>query len=151
MSSHSTPVPNQGLMFHLKRSKTNKDSTIKVFTHGVAVRRQQRCEWLWVAFDPFDKEIARADGSTGDERGLTDNAAKFHAVLEALGWLAAYMPNKDAMVLCDSKLIVRMITGRSAAGRLGLKQICHEARHLLSKTKATVEWIASSENVVRSS
>jgi ribonuclease HI len=134
-------------MFPKKRSKANKASMIKVLTHGVAITG--RCRWLWVALGSMDKEIASKTGSCGTEYGLTGNSAKFHGVIEALRWLATTMPDEKARVLCDVQFIVRLINGQNTGHELHTKQLSQIARDLLARTKATVEWMPSSQNTLR--
>lgn len=147
MANHRARVPVQLPMFPKKRSKVNRASMIKVLTHGAAING--RCQWLWVASGSMDKEIASKTGSCGAEYGLSGNSAKFHGVIEALRWLAATMPDERARVLCDVEFIVRLINGQNTGHELHTKQLSQIARELLSRTKATVEWMPSAQNTLR--
>jgi ribonuclease HI len=147
MANQRARVPVQMQMFPKKRSKANKASMIKVLTHGVAING--RCRWLWVAVGRMDKEIASKTGSCGAEYGSSGNTAKFHGVIEALRWLATAHPDEKAKVVCDVEFIVRLINGQNNGHQLHTKQLNHIARDLLARTKATVEWIPSSQNTLR--
>lgn len=113
---------------------------IRIVTHGVMNEQDACCVWLWTAFDETNNIVGSDSGVRGVGYGLTNNSAMFHAVVEALGWLAVNMPDKPVRVLCDVEVIVKLVNGQTDTRKSHLKLLRQTAKQFLSRTKATLEW-----------
>lgn len=110
----------------------------RIVTHGVP--SEGCCYWAWVAFDEANNIVTCKAGVRRDGYGNTSNSAKFHGVIEALGWLAVNLPEKPVRVLIDAELIVKLGNGRNEPHKTHTKLLSQTARQFLSRTKATLEW-----------
>jgi ribonuclease HI len=118
---------------------------LTVFTNGKPNPTAEGCSWSWVAFDK-NKEQITADSGVHNKIGMSTNIAKFHALIEALSWLATNEPETPVDVLCDLELAVKCINGDWKASQPEIKMLCRIARHYLSRTKATLLWIPHEQN-----
>jgi ribonuclease HI len=137
MSNQSSSVSAR----HLKdrAEKKPKQGAIRIVTHGITDVKNSSCVWLWTAFDGYSI-VANQSGVRGYGYGVTPNSAQFHAVIEALGWLAVNMPDEPIRVLCDAELIVKLVNGQNKTRKPHLNLLCQTAKQFLSRTKATLEW-----------
>ncbi|MDQ3819659.1 MAG: reverse transcriptase-like protein [Acidobacteriota bacterium] len=104
------------------------------------------CLWAWVAFDARGQVVASEKGEQGNGFGVTANVAKFHAVIQALSWLAVNAPKTPAEVLCDLKLVVHSVNDGWNNTLPHIKQLCQTAKTFLARTKAELVWIPKEEN-----
>jgi ribonuclease HI len=146
MTYQSITVPERRLKIKREKQHKLKQGAIRIVTHGVSIPTNGNCAWLWDAFDDANK-IASDCGERGDSYGLTSNSAKFHAVIEALGWLAVNMPDEPVTVLCDVEFIVKLVNGQNRTRKPHLNLLCGTAKQFLARTKATLEWMPHSQNM----
>jgi ribonuclease HI len=140
MSNHSRTVSARHLKVRVEKKRKPTQGAIRIFTHGIANEKEGFCLWNWVAFDDAYNIVASDLGVRGNGYGLTCNSAKFHGVIEALGWLAVNMPDEPIKVFCDVKFIVGLVNGLNKTRLPHLKLLCMTAQQFLSRTNATVEW-----------
>jgi len=140
MSNQSRTVFARHLKVREEKKRKTKQGAIRIVTRGIANEKEGFCVWNWVAFDDANNIVATGFGVRGDGYGLTCNSAKFHSVIEALGWLAVNMPDEPVKVFCDVKFIVSLVNGLNKTRLPHLKLLCLTAQQFLSRTKATVEW-----------
>jgi hypothetical protein len=140
MSIQSRTVSARHLKVREDKKRKPKQGAIRIVTHGIANKKEGICVWNWVAFDDVNNIVASDFGVRGDGYGLTCNSAKFHGVIEALGWLVVKMPDEPVRVFCDVKFIVSLINGLNKTHFPHLKLLCQTAQKFLSRTKATLEW-----------
>jgi ribonuclease HI len=146
MSNQSRTVSARHLKVRVEKKWKPKHGAIRIVTHGIANEKEGICVWNWVAFDDANNIVASDCGVRGNGYGVTCNSAKFHGVIEALGWLAVNMPNEPAKVFCDVKFIVSLVNGLNKAHFPHLKLLCLTAQQFLSRTKATLEWRRSARS-----
>jgi len=140
MSNQSRTVSERRLKVKEEKPQKPKPSVIRIVTHGITNVKDGCCVWMWTAFDNAYNIIANKSGVRGNGYGLTPNSAQFHAVIEALGWLAMNMPDEPVKVLCDVEGIVRLVNGQSKARKPHMNLLCQTAKQFLSRTKATLNW-----------
>jgi ribonuclease HI len=140
MSIQSRTVSARHSKVRAEKKRKTKQVAIRIVTHGIANEKESICVWNWVAFDDVNNIVASDCGVRGNGYGVTCNSAKFHGVIEALGWLAVNLPDKPVTVFCDVKFIVSLVNGLNKAHFPHLKLLCLTAQQFLSRTKATLEW-----------
>lgn len=124
-----------------KKRKSQQGAVKRIITHGLPNEKDGCCLWFWTAFDDAQCIVISDCGMRGNGcYAVTCNSAKFHAVNEALGWLAVNMPDEPVTVFCDVKFIVGLVNGHCKTNKSHLKLLCQTAQELLLRTKATVEW-----------
>lgn len=141
MSSQGIRVPSTQLRL-FQEPQTRPALTFH--TDGFPNEKEGCCYWSWLALNKRNKVIAKQSGKCGDSYGITVNVAKTHAVIQALSWIAENMPDKPVTVLCDLKHVVKTVNGEWKAHNS--KLLCQTAQQYLSRTKATLEWIAHVKN-----
>ena len=140
MSNQCRTVSERHLKVRAEKRRKPTQGAIRIVTHGIANEKDGYCVWNWVAFDDANNILASDCGIRGNGYGLTCNSAKFHGVIEALGWLAVNMPDEPVKVFCDVKFIVSLVNGLNKTRIPHLKLLCLSAQKFFSRTKATLEW-----------
>ena len=101
--------------------------------------------WGWVAYQD-GQEIATGKGCLGQGPGMTNNAAEYTAVIQALIW-AYQHKHTGCQILTDSRLVVEQSTKRWGVKAAHLQQLCERVRAGLGQMQATIRWIPREENV----
>lgn len=143
MSSPSRSVPNERLTFFQKPQRRARPA-LTFHTNGYPNEKDGSCCWKWIALDSKNRIVVQKNGECGGGYGMTVNVAKFHAVIQALSWIAENMPDKPVTVLCDLNHMVNTVNGQWKAH--SSKLLCQTARQFLSRTKATLGWIPHEQN-----
>ena len=146
MSSQSRSVSAAQLKFQGFEKPAPQPPLLTIYTHGIPNPQGKCCFWSWVAFDRDNKRVAADNGVHSDTHGISTNVAKFHALIEALSWIAVNEPDTPVDVLCDLELAVRCIKGVWKASQPEIRMLCQTARQYLSRTKATLVWIPHEQN-----
>lgn len=131
---HSTPKK------HLNLSHESGGSAQPILTFHTGGYIKDGCRyWSWAAVDGENQTIIKDSGRCAF--GVTVNDAKSYAVIEALRWVAATMPDKPVRVLCGLTYVVNTVSGTWKAHTPETKLLCQSIRKLLRRTYATLEWV----------
>jgi len=143
MPSPSRSVPTEQLTF-FQKPKLQVRPALTFHTNGYPNEKNGSCCWIWKALDSQNRIVTQKSGECGGGYGMTVNVAKFHAVIQALSWIAENMPDKCVTVLCDLNHVVNTVNGKWKAH--SSKLLCQTARQYLSRTKAALLWIPHEQN-----
>lgn len=150
MSNLGTSAPARQPKVHRvknRRKLTTPTPTIHtIHTHGSPDAENGFCRWTWVALDRAGNEVTRAGGVYGDSYGMTGNVAKFHALIQALAWLAVHAPDVPVSVFSDLKLAVETVTGKMQAKERHVKMLASTAGQFLSRTKSRLALMRREQN-----
>ncbi len=143
MPSPSRSVPTEQLTF-FQEPQCQMRPALTFHTNGYPNEKDGSCWWSWKALDSKTRIVDQHSGECGGGFGMTVNIAKFHAVIQALSWIAENMPDTPVTVLCDLNFVVNTVNGKWKAH--SSKLLCQTARQYLSRTKATLVWIPHEQN-----
>jgi ribonuclease HI len=102
--------------------------------------------WGFLARDTKGREVISDWGCLGRGPGMTNNVAEYHAVINALRWLAAHAESASVKMITSSKLVFEQTGGWRACKKEHLKPLLGEVLELLGKTKASLTWVSNKEN-----
>lgn len=132
-----------------RKSKRRKavPPELTIHTHGLTdTPSNETCYWAWIAFDTRNLMVAMDSGEYGNGFGVTPNAAKFHAVIQALSWLKNHAPDTPARVLTDLKLVAGWLEKGWKCHESHLRQLRQVAADIRAETKAKIEWMPHARN-----
>lgn len=137
-----------GKVIRVGKAEQPQQSNLTIHTHGLGdtTDKNNTCQWAWVAFNSKNQVVASDKGEYGNGYGVTVNVAKFHAVIQALNWIAANMPDEPTRVLTDLQLVFNVLEKGWKCHKPHLKSLSLAAKKIHSRTNATVEWIPHWQN-----
>jgi ribonuclease HI len=106
----------------------------------------------WVALDRLGNELTGGRGTIGHGEGMSNNVAEFHALLNALRWVASHaVPPRRITIRGDSKLVIEIMNGRwrcKAPYLQAIRDLCREQERIISDrgTEITYQWLPREEN-----
>ena len=104
--------------------------------------------WGAAIFDDNGKLLSVHYGSIGSGEGVTNMAAAYVAVLNALGWAAESAPYHLVEILTDSELVAKQVSGEWSCNEPHLKELRDEAVKLFEQSMAFVRWAPKAETEI---
>jgi ribonuclease HI len=100
--------------------------------------------WAWVLYDKNNKELQCDCGCVGVGKGMTNNVAEYHAVIEALSM--AKRMGFAVFLRTDSRLVVEQSNGSWGVGKPHLRPLVKQVKKLLQETHSAISWVPREQN-----
>ena len=94
--------------------------------------------WSWKATDK--NGLIYSDESFSYDQNPTSNVAQFVPLIKALEWIVKVMPSRPVTIFSCLEFIVNAVNDKVKVSKPHLIPLYKNAKQLLAKTNAVVEW-----------
>lgn len=103
--------------------------------------------WEWKATSKMD--VIDSDDGLSYEQSPTSVVAHLLSVIKALEWTVKNLPSDSVRIVSCLEFVVRAVNGEIRVKQPHLIPLYKNAKRLLSKTKAVVEWLPKNKMTLR--